>query len=300
MLQGSLQRSGGLPAIRRLQKMTGSVRGRKSTAGPAERVVVLKGEGDAAQEPDGMKDRVFGGDPFALLRRRWNVLPAGNGRVAAADLMALSDAELLTTWHRLRDDATTGPAFGVRGWYHTLYRDVLAGRTAVDVGAGLGLDGLTFAAHGARMIFVDIVEDNLALLRRLAGLLDVRDASYLYLDDLAALRTLPDRVDVIWCQGSMINVPFGFAAREASALLEHLPVGGRWIELAYPRARWEREGALPFHLWGERTDGPGTPWVEWYDRDRLLRRLEPAAFDVVLDIEFHNCQLVWFDLCRIR
>ena len=79
--------------------------------------------------------------------------------------------------------------------------------------------------------------------------------------------------------------------------MEHLPVGGRWIELAYPKARWEREGKMPFEQWGERTDG-GAPWMEWYDLDKVKAMLSPAQFDVVLYSNFFNDDFNWFDLLR--
>jgi hypothetical protein len=104
----------------------------------------------------------------------------------------------------------------------------------------------------------------------------------------------------MWCQGSLINAPFEIIRHEAQLLLKHLPAGGRWIELAYPQRRWEREGRLPFERWGENTDGPGTPWVEWYDLSKLKRALAPAEFDVILYFEFHNGDFNWFDLERTR
>ena len=77
-----------------------------------------------------------------------------------------------------------------------------------------------------------------------------------------------------------------------------MPVDGRWIELAYPKSRWEREGQLPFNEWGNRTDGLGTPWVEWYDLAKVQALWEPARFEVVLYLEFHNGDFNWFDLIR--
>jgi len=245
-----------------------------------------------------MAESIFGDDPFSVLRRRWDVVPAGAGRYATGDLLNLGDAALLEAWRDLRDQASAGAAFEVRGWYHLLYKDILRNRLVADIGSGLGIDGITFAESGARVIFVDIVDENLKLLRRLCDLLGLANVDFLHLQTIESLRSLPPQIDAMWCQGSMINAPFAFARQEASALLEHLPVGGRWIELAYPKGRWERDGRPPFHTWGERTDGPGTPWVEWYDCQRLLQRLAPARFDVALDLEFHDGQLVWFDLLR--
>jgi hypothetical protein len=103
---------------------------------------------------------------------------------------------------------------------------------------------------------------------------------------------------VIWCQGSLINAPFDVIQKEAQELMKHLPVGGRWIELAYPRERWVNEGQMPFDKWGEKTDGAGTPWVEWYDLDKVMLLLSPSRFDVVLHFNFYNDALNWFDLIR--
>ncbi len=256
--------------------------------------------GGSDPAPDAMKDRVFGADPFAVLRRRWGVVPAGDDRLSTRDLMELPDDELLATWRRLRDTATIGPAFAVRGWYRRLYSDVLRGKRVLDVGCGLGIDGLTFAEHGAHVTFLDIVEDNLELVRRVARLLGLEAVDFLYMDSLESLSSLPPDFDVMWCQGSLINAPFEVIRTEIQALLGHLPIGGRWIELAYPQSRWIREGRLPFAEWGSNTDGPGTPWVEWYDLEKLQRALRPAEFDTVLCFEFHNGNFNWFDLVRTR
>jgi hypothetical protein len=74
-------------------------------------------------------------------------------------------------------------------------------------------------------------------------------------------------------------------------------VGGRWLELAYPKARWEREGRMPFEKWGEKTDG-GAPWMEWHDIEKVRWYLAPAKFELVLAIEYHNSDFNWFDLVR--
>jgi SAM-dependent methyltransferase len=236
--------------------------------------------------------------PFELLRRKWHEVPAGGQRVTTRQLLALADEELLEQWHRIRLEASAGPAFDVRGWYHLLYSDILRGKRVMDVGCGLGIDGVTFAERGGRMTFVDIVQSNLAVVERVCKLLGLDGVAFRYMEDISSLAGLPTDYDVIWCQGSLINAPFHVIRAEAQELLRHLPVGGRWIELAYPKIRWEREGRPPFHEWGGFTDGPGTPWVEWYDLEKLRAALEPAQFDVVLYLEFHNSDFNWFDLVR--
>jgi SAM-dependent methyltransferase len=237
-------------------------------------------------------------DFFEILRQKWHQVPAAKNRITSTELVDMPDDDLLNFWLRNRSEATTGDYFNVRGWYHLLYQDIVKDKQVMDVGSGLGIDGITFAQHGARITFVDIVESNLEVLKRLCHLLNLKKIDFCYLDTLDSLSILPTDYDIIWCQGSLINAPFEITRIEVQELLKHLPIGGRWIELAYPRVRWEREGKLPFEKWGERTDGKGTPWVEWYDLHKLKAVLEPAQFDVILYLEFHNSDFNWFDLIR--
>lgn len=246
----------------------------------------------------GTRSRPGWEQPFEVLRAKWHEVPGAKDRISTKQLLELNDEALLKFWSNLREEATTSTSFNVRGWYHLLYKDILRGKRVMDVGSGLGIDGLTFAEHGALITFVDILEPNLKLLERICKLLGISGVSFCYLEDLDSLSMLPTDYDVIWCQGSLINAPFEFIRQEAQKLLEHLPVGGRWIELAYPKIRWEREGKLPFDQWGEHTDGAGTPWVEWYDLEKLRAILEPAQFDTVFYFEFHNSDFNWFDLLR--
>ena len=236
--------------------------------------------------------------PFDKLRRKWGVVPAGDSRLVTKQLVDLPDTELKELWERVRVTATSGSAFEIRGWYHLLYADVLRDKQVMDFGCGLGIDGITFAQHGTRITFVDIVESNLIVVQRLCKLLGLQNVDFLYMRDIDSLSNLGTGYEVIWCQGSLINAPFYLIREEAQELLRHLKPDGRWIELAYPKGRWEREGRLPFDQWGEHTDGAGTPWVEWYDLSKLRAALEPAEFEVVLYFEFHNGDFNWFDLKR--
>jgi hypothetical protein len=237
--------------------------------------------------------------PFDILRQKWHEVPGtGVERLTSKNMVEMSDKDLLDLWRRSVSGDTTGARFDVRGWYHILYKDILRGKKVMDVGSGFGIDGITFALNGAKMTFVDIVESNLVVLKRLCKLLGVSDVQFCFMQDLNSLTSLPADYDVIWCQGSLINAPFDITRIEVHELLKHLPVGGRWIELAYPKARWKREGKKPFEKWGVLTDGAGTPWMEWYDLGKLKSLLDPAQFDVVLYQEFHNSDFNWFDLVR--
>src|SRR5256885_13135780 len=60
------------------------------------------------------------------------------------------------------------------------------------------------------------------------------------------------------------------------------------------------EGQLPFDRWGEKTDGAGTPWAEWYDTEKLVAQLRPAAFAPVLYCEYRDGAMNCIDLIKDR
>jgi len=229
-----------------------------------------------------------------VLRKKWNTIPSGNVRTETNEILKLNDDEFLDFWNKTIVDATQNEGFLSRGWYHVLYAPVLNGKKVLDVGSGMGIDAITFAQKGANVTCVDIAESNLQLIERACNLLDVGNVDFCYLKDDKSLNSLED-YDFIWCQGSIICIPFNLAKLEVKELLKHLKTGGRWIELAYPKTRWEREGGMPFETWGDKTDG-GAPWMEWYDLEKTLDRLSPANFLPVLNFELHNSDFIWFDL----
>src|SRR5688572_5931901 len=105
---------------------------------------------------------------IARTRDKWlGVAVTRQERIFSVDLLALDDASPLAYWERGRQE-TTVPE--LRGWFQDLYKDRLAGLDVADVGPGIGIDGFFFASHGTRITFVDIVEDNLRVLERVARL----------------------------------------------------------------------------------------------------------------------------------
>ena len=238
-------------------------------------------------------------EALAVLREKWREIPAGlMDRGDSVSFLDMADDELLAQWRATVHQTTTGHGFPVRGWYHCLYKDILRDKRVADVGSGFGIDALSFAMAGAHLTCIDIVDSNLAVLRRLAAALAVEDIEFHHLSRLSDIDDV-GAFEVLWCQGSMLNAPFEVMREECTKLLQHLPVGGRWIELAYPEERWRRDGSPAFADWGRMTDGDRTPWAEWYDLEKLLARLAPAEFEVVLAFNFHNDDFNWFDLRRI-
>jgi hypothetical protein len=235
-------------------------------------------------------------DDLARYREKWREAPRGSdmdGRVFSTDLLALADPDLLSAW-----DAMAARRYaGEIGWLAPLYADSLRSRQVLELGSGLGFDGLRFVEAGAAWTFADIVPDNLAVIHRVASLKGLGGRVRLHLiGDNLSFDGLPTDYDAIWVFGSIHHVPFEIARREALAALGHLKPGGRWMELVYPRERWLREGAPPFEQWGKLTDGDRTPWAEWHDIEKVRRRLFPAPLRTVLDFEFCAQNYRWFDL----
>ena len=229
-------------------------------------------------------------------RDKWREAPRGSdtdGRVWSSDLLKLPDTELLAAWNEMAARRYGGEI----GWVGPLYLDTFRGRKVIELGSGLGYDGLRFAERGAHWTFADIVPDNLALIRRIAGLKDLQERVRFHLigDDLS-FDGLPRDYDAVWVFGSIHHVPFEIARREALDALGHLAPRGRWMELVYPRERWLREGAPPFDRWGKMTDGERTPWAEWHDAEKVKRRLFPAPFRTLLDFGFCADNYRWIDL----
>jgi SAM-dependent methyltransferase len=229
------------------------------------------------------------------LTERWGVVPAGGDeRKSTEELLKLSDEKLLRFWRDTRDREGV---FDQRGWYRLLYRDFVRGRHLLDVGCGLALDTLTFAEQGATITCADLAVSNVELVERVATLLDVQSrVSVVHLDSLEWSGRFTGTFDAIFAQGSLHHAPQEVVGPEVRGIAEYLAPGGRWLQLAYPRARWKREGKPPFSRWGEKTDGPNTPWAEWYDAEKLLNLLAPFPFRLVFETEWHNHDFNWFDL----
>lgn len=237
-------------------------------------------------------------NPLEIHRRRWDVVPVGFERKKTADLQALSDQELMAYWEAAKKFATTGKHYNDRGWYHELYKDVFKSKKVLEIGSGFGIDAMTFAPICKSYTCLDIVPSNLAVLKRLAGIKKITNCNFFFMEKIEDLKGLDRDFDVVFAQGSLHHAPFETVRQEVKILAQHLVVGGRWIQLAYPKGRWIKNGRPPFSKWGKFTDGEETPWVEWYDWPKLRALLSPAKFDLLMTFEYWKGEFVWFDLLR--
>ena len=231
------------------------------------------------------------------LKEKWRVVPSTTqGRIASKTLLDMNSGEFMDEWLNLYSNNCFGSGFGVRGWYHELYKPLAGlGQNWLEVGSGLGFDGVFFAECGARVTFFDIIEDNLLVIERVCNSKRLTNCDFKLLSEIKDIN-FGKNFDVVLAVGSLINAPLDMMSEERAKLASYLNEGGRWIELAYPKSRWQREGEMPFDAWGIATDGEGTPWVEWYDLEKLLGSLSPYKFDLILDYVFDNGNFIMFDL----
>jgi len=239
-----------------------------------------------------------------ILREKWKTIPfTADDRAHSSDLLELDDAQLLLQWEKARRANVEEHRLNyMRGWYQLLYRDWCRGRKIVDIGCGLGIDGIHFAENGASVTFIDIVATNVDLVRRICKLKGIEmTCSFLVMRDVDDLMKLDRDYDAVMGFGSLMNAPIEVMKPEFDALAACLkPESGRFIMHSYPKARWEREGSLPFDQWGAKTDGEGTPWAEWYDADKLIDALKPARFELVYYCEYRQGDMNCIDLVRSK
>src|SRR6266478_8387487 len=146
--------------------------------------------------------------PYETLRKKWVEVPTtAAGSEKTTRLLELPDQALLAEWEKARKDITTGGEFAHRGWYHALYAEGMRGKKVMDIGSGFGVDSITFAQHGAKLTFVDLVELNLKVLQRLCGILGLKDVQFHLLENLDSLRALDTDYDVIMAMGSLHKAP---------------------------------------------------------------------------------------------
>jgi 2-polyprenyl-3-methyl-5-hydroxy-6-metoxy-1,4-benzoquinol methylase len=238
---------------------------------------------------------------FERLARKWHEVPASRlDRTSTRNLVAATDDALLAAWERARADTSDGlRGLQLRGWFHALYGPWAAGKKILEVGPGLGIDGVALARAGAAMTFIDVSPTNLDVVSRVFALKGLARPHVLHLEHVEQLDVLDTDYDAVVAFGSLHHIPAEIGKPEFEALGRRLQPGGRFIMHAYPYQRWIDEGRLPFDRWGEKTDGAGTPWAEWYDSAKLVDRLRPMEFAPLLYCEYRNGAMNCIDLIKV-
>ena len=230
------------------------------------------------------------------LRDKWCEVPVNRmERVFSRTMLTWSNTKLLEYWEEGRFQTSTPE---VRGWFQELYKNELTGKQVADIGPGIGVDGIFFAQHGAQITFVDIVKDNLLLIERICSLKGI-DADFYFVDNFFNFN-FAKIFDVFMAIGSFINAPIDFMKREINAMSPFLRHKGKVIMLGYPKERYISLGAQSCEHFAKMTDGERTPWVEWYDDDKV-KTLFGSNYVLNWSKNFgeKNIEFNWFDLTKI-
>jgi hypothetical protein len=236
---------------------------------------------------------------IAALADKWHEIPlTATERGSSIDQLKLSDDELIRWWD---DVARQKREQDFIAWMIEVYRDFIRGKKLIEVGPGMGWFGVECLKFGATVTFIDVANSNLRLIERVCRIKELRGDAYLPLCEFSDPLKLSDDYDAVFAIGSLHHTPSEIAKPEFEALASRLKIGGRFIALTYPKERWEHEGRKPFSEFGKGTDGPRTPWAEWYDVEKFMAQLAPNKFRVLLDFNFgpsRKDDFNWFDLQR--
>ncbi len=242
-------------------------------------------------------DKIFppGSNPINVLNRKWITVPAGNSqRVNSLQMLKMSTRDLVRLYEEALNHDTVGSGFGIRGWFHEIYSGLLVDKAVLDVGAGLGISSIFFAKEGSRVHFSDIVEPNLEIISRICKYYGVH-GEYSLISSFEDYLKINKKFDFILALGSLLNTPLAISKVEFNYFSTLAQSKARYLHLSYPKSRWLKEGRLRFDKWGEYTDGPGTPWIEYHDKEKMEYILGDVQSQLIFDCEFHNSDFNWFD-----
>lgn len=224
---------------------------------------------------------------------KWKKLPAGQGRCEVSRLSGLSDDELLESygeWAVFWQEE--------RGWEYERYSEHYMGRTVLEIGSGLGFDALAYSGSASRWVCADIIEDNVAFVRRIAALKGCDNVECQHMADVFT-HDFGMTFDGFHAHGVLHHIPFKAARREVAHIDIFLKPGAVVTLLMYPKERWELCGNPDFTEFGSMTDGKNTPWAEWYDERKILDLMGPG-YDLKKTIKwgYKNIEFVNFELIK--
>lgn len=201
--------------------------------------------------------------------KKWEMLPAGNRRESVEKLLSMDSEALLkfykqciTFWKK------------ERGWEYERYSNLFSGRSVLEIGSGMGYDGVVLSNSAKKWTFCDIIPSNIEFVQRVACLLDVPNISLQLVRDIFA-HEYGETFDGFYAHGVLHHVPFEIAKKEVENIDRFLEKGTCVVLLMYPYERWAMCGKPSFERFGCMTDGEGTPWAEYYDERKIQQLFGP-------------------------
>lgn len=186
-------------------------------------------------------------EPITILGRKWHQVPASlQHRESTRDLLSLPDNEFLQCWERLRTGLIGSRGLYLTHWPLEMYRDFVRNKKIIEVGPGLGVQGVWFLECGAEVTFVDVSPSNLIMIGRICDLKGLTGATFLALKEFSDIELLAADYDAVFAGGSLHHAPAAVTKTEFRMLASRLKLGGRFIIATYPKSRWEADGSPLF------------------------------------------------------
>ncbi|MDB5282630.1 MAG: hypothetical protein JWO06_1705 [Bacteroidota bacterium] len=207
-------------------------------------------------------------DFFEQNKNWWSRLPEGSGRRRVETLMKYPDWWLKFKYKRFKKFWEHE-----RGWEYEKYSVMFKDRDVLEIGGGLGNDGMTYAKTARSYTYAEIKNVQLEFLKRITALFNVHNAKFELMDSIT--HQFPNSYNAFLAHGVLHHVPFEVAKVEFDNIDKYLLPGSKAVFLMYPKQRWEASNKPSFEEFGKFTDG-GCPWAEYYDETKMKDLVGPG------------------------
>jgi 2-polyprenyl-3-methyl-5-hydroxy-6-metoxy-1,4-benzoquinol methylase len=234
-------------------------------------------------------------------RQYWRLAPSGIGKHDTAELREMSADQLEGLWN----EAYTARmrVYPEEAEFLKAIAPELNGKRVLSIGSGLGLLEIFLQSRGATLTCADIVDSNLAVIRKISERKNGRAISTILIEE--ADQSFGGPYDVVLIYGSLMTMPEAMQRsllRRCRAAL--VPEGSiilmlyTW-EFARATRGWSSQDEFDpktFALSSDPTVGEeDCPWSDWHDDSKLL-----ALVDGELETKrrqfFNQGWYIWYEL----
>lgn len=195
-------------------------------------------------------------------RERWLKLPAGRWRANIGLLLKLPDwlfVRLYNYFSKFWEKE--------RKWEYGRYTEIFAGRNVLEIGSGLGYDGIKYSRTASSYTYAELNQLQILFLQKVAALFHKTNIYFEFMTDPLS-HTFSKHYNAFYAHGVLHHVPFEVAQKQFQQIDSFLEIGSYCVFLMYPKERWEKSGKPSFDKFGKYTDG-SCPWTEYYDTEKM-------------------------------
>lgn len=95
-------------------------------------------------------------------RFKWCVLPAGKERKNVKELLKLSDSQLLSEYKGFIEFWESE-----RAWEYNTYSQLFQDKDVLEIGSGLGYDGIFYSNYVTTWTYSDIIQENVLFFKKI-------------------------------------------------------------------------------------------------------------------------------------